>query len=220
MYHRIDQPLPNSSLAVSPVAFSRQMEWLEKRRFRLLSLDEVLDCGGRIPLLERGVALTFDDGFQDNYQNAFSILTRKGARAALFVVVNWAGTTGHLDWTRIRELSDAGITIGSHSLSHCWLPDIKDDEELKREVVDSKKEIEDKIGRSVDHFSYPVGGVDQRVADAVCEAGYRAAWVAGAKPSSKIRNPFFSLRRVKVSQGDSSMPLFSLKAYGIKGLFQ
>jgi len=220
MYHQINQPDPSTSLVVSPESFARQMDWLERRRFRFLSLNEVVERKGRIPFFERAVALTFDDGFRDNRENAFSLLLKRRRPAALFVVVDWVGQNGFLDWAEIRELSDAGITIGSHSLSHRWLPDISNASELEREVRDSKKFIEDHIGREVPWFCYPVGGVDQRVADGVQKAGYRAAWAAGAKPSHrKGIDPFLCLRRIKVSPSDSNLFRFAIKSYGLKMLF-
>lgn len=220
MYHQIDLPKRDSSLSISPESFRRQIEWLERKSFRFFSLDEVVDRNNQTPLWGRSVALTFDDGFRNNYQNAFSLLIQKRKPAALFVVVDWVGRDGFLGWKEIRELADRGITIGSHSLSHRWLPDVLRDEELEREVVDSKKRIEDQIAGEVRHFSYPVGGIDERVAECVRKAGYRAAWVAGARPSYQSASPSLCLRRIKVGPRDVSLAHFSIKAYGIKSLFQ
>ncbi len=218
MYHQINQPDSRSSLIVSPKSFKDQINWLEERKFQFLSLDEVVERKGRIPLFERAVAFTFDDGFRDNREHALSLLLERGQKAALFVVVNWVGQNGFLDWKEIRELSDAGIAIGSHSLTHRWLPDISDPCELEREVIDSKKQIEDQIGKAVPWFCYPVGGVDQRVLDCVQKAGYRAAWIAGARPTYKAGNKALSYRRIKVSSSDNSLSHFAIKAYGLKGL--
>lgn len=220
MYHRINQPDPTSSLIVSPEAFLRQIDWLEKKAFRFLSLDEVVDRGARASFGERSIALSFDDGFRDNYENAFLVLTRRRKKAALFIVVHWVGREDFLSWREIRELADSGITIGSHSLSHRWLPDISDARELRSEVFDSKKKIEDEIGREAQHFCYPVGGVNERVAEEVKRAGYRAAWVAGGRPSIQIDNHLLSLRRIKVGPSDSSLLRFAIKAWGIKGIFR
>ena len=222
MYHRLDEINPSSSsLTVSPQSFVRQIDCLEKKAFRLLSLDEVIDLKVEIPLTGRAVALTFDDGYRDNYENGFALLIQRRKTAALFVVVNWIGTKDFLTWREIRELSEAGITIGSHSLSHRWLPDIGDEGELKSEIVDSKKRIEDELGKEVRHFSYPIGGINQRVAEIVRRAGYSAGWIAGGQPSSslQIQEPLLSLRRVKISPSDGNLIHFLAKAYGIKSLF-
>lgn len=204
---------------MAPEDFSRQVEWLEGKSFRFLSLDEVIEQKGKVSLWNRTVSLTFDDGFTDNYKNALSLLISKRKPAALFVVTDWVGQEGFLGWGEIRELADSGVTIGSHSLTHRWLPDIQDESLLRREIFESKKIIEEQIGKAVRHFSYPVGGVNPRVAELVQKAGYGAAWVAGARPTEKISTSLFGLRRVKVGPRDTDLIRFSVKAYGLKTLF-
>lgn len=215
MYHRLNRVDPSTSLTISPESFSRQVDWLERKSFQFLSLDEVVKRP-KANLGERVVALTFDDGFRDNYENGFSLLVRRRKSAALFLVVDWIGQKDFVSWSEIRELADSGITMGSHSLSHRWLPNIMDERELDDEILGSKKIIEDRLGREVRHFCYPVGGVDERVAERVKRAGYMAAWVAGAKPSVAISEPLLCLRRIKVGRRDSSIIRFMVKAYGFK----
>ena len=219
MYHRVNQPDPQSSLIVSPLDFGKQIGWLESNRFNFLSLDQIVDCRGVCSVGEPVVAITFDDGFRDNYENAFSLLSQRRRPAALFVIVDWVGRKDFLTWPEIRELADYGVTIGSHSLSHRWLPDIQNDRELEAEITESKKRIEDAIGREVRHFSYPVGGTDNRVKEFVKKAGYRSAWIAGGKVRNLTGDPLFSLRRTKVGCSDGNLFRFSFKAWGIKGYF-
>lgn len=215
MYHQL-QESRTTSLAISPQDFLRQIQWLEKNSFRFASLDEVVDCRGVVPCYESRIAITFDDGFRDNYEKALPPLIEKNKPATIFVVVDWVGKKDFMNWDEIREVSKAGVTIGCHSLTHRWLPDVKDATKLENEISDSKKAIEDKIGREVRYFSYPVGGVDERVAEEVRKAGYRAAWVAGARPTVKIRDCRYSLRRIKVTPSDASLVRFAIKAYGLK----
>ena len=216
MYHRINRSEPASGLSVPPEVFLRQLEWHERKSFRFLSLDEVVERQGKSPFWNRTVSLTFDDGFTDNYKNAFSILISKKKPAALFVVTDWVGQEGFLGWREIRELAEGGITIGSHSVTHRWLPDIQDESALRREIFESKKIIEDQIGKEVRHFSYPVGGVNSRVADLVQKAGYDSAWVAGARPLLQAGGFPMLLRRIKVTPKDGWMVRFAIKAYGLK----
>lgn len=220
MYHCVNSFKSKDSLVVSPESFTKQMDWLEKKSFRFLSLDEVVDSEGKTPLWDPSVAITFDDGFRDNYEKAFPALIRRKKNAALFVVVNWVGQNGFVGWKEIKELAKEGITIGSHSLTHRWLTRIADEKELEGEITDSKKKIEDQIGREVRHFSYPVGVVDERVAEKVKKAGYRAAWVAGTRPAAPVSDSFYCFQRVKVSPSDAMLLRFAVKAYGLKGLFQ
>ncbi len=216
MYHRVNRN-QDSSLTVSPETFAKQIHWLRQTRFKFLSLDQASDLSKTF-IWDRSVSLTFDDGFLDNYENAFPLLIQHKIPAALFVVVNWVGQKDYVTWDQIRELNQSGISIGSHSLTHRWLPDIKDDVELQSEIADSKKKIEDETGREVRYFSYPVGGVDERVMKKVRDAGYRNAWVAGARPSIGLTDPDYCLRRFKVTPSDSSLSHFSVKAYGLKSL--
>lgn len=218
MYHHIHPPDADSSLVISPGDFERQIEWLERSHFRFLSLDEAIDLEAKIPIFERAVSLTFDDGFRDNYEKAFPLLIEKKQPAALFVVVNWVGKKDFLTWKEIREISERGMTIGSHSLSHRWLPQVLSDDELTQEVSESKRRIEQEIGTAVHHFCYPVGGVDERVCNAVLKAGYRSAWVAGARPCFS-GGGLLALRRTKISPSDGYLLRFAAKSFGLKGLF-
>lgn len=219
MYHRVHYSDQKSSLTISPECFKKQIDFLQTKNFRFLSLEEVVAQKATAPLTSRCVTLSFDDGFLDNYEKAFSILLERKLKAALFVVVNWVGQKDFMNWDQIRELSRNGIEIGSHTLTHRWLPDITDSKELESELVDSKKRIEDEIQKEIPWFSYPVGGIDERVVEGVKKAGYRAAWVAGARPTASIKDPFFCLRRVKITPSDATSIRFGIKAYGIKGLF-
>lgn len=216
MYHRVNRS-QDSSLTVSPETFAKQIHWLRQTGFKFLSLDQTSDLSKTF-IWDRSVSLTFDDGFLDNYQNAFPLLIQYKIPAALFVVVNWVGQKDYVTWDQIRELNQSGISIGSHSLTHRWLPDIKDDVELQSEIVDSKKRIEDETSREVRYFSYPVGGVDERVMKKVRDSGYRSAWVAGARPSVRLNDPRFCLRRFKISPSDSALYRFGAKAYGLRTL--
>lgn len=221
MYHRVNVLDPGSSLTVSPENFSAQIEWLTRRNYRFLSLDGVLRNRMKASWADACVALSFDDGFRDNFE-PLSLLIEASRPAALFVVVDWVGSKDFLTWKEIRELSSHGITIGSHSLTHRWLPRIENDRELEREVRESKEKIEQAIGSEVRHFSYPVGGVDDRVAGFVEKAGYEAGWVAGAKlrpPLRRASTPF-ALPRIKVGPSDANLFRFSFKANGMKGLWK
>jgi peptidoglycan/xylan/chitin deacetylase (PgdA/CDA1 family) len=74
-----------------------------------------------------------------------------------------------LSWEQIVELSaDALCTIGAHTVSHASLPALSEDE-IRKELLEGKKEIEDRIEKPVKHFSYPFGNMDDRVMGLVME---------------------------------------------------
>ncbi len=132
---------------------------------------------------EKDIGLTFDDGWQSFYTIAYPILKEFGFSATLFVIPGYMGKMSswdyakrnHLRWNEIQALTDEGIEIASHSVNHVDLRGLND-RQLEHEVADSKKEIEDKIGRPVKYFSYPYGRYNQRVIEAVKRAGYEKAY--------------------------------------------
>lgn len=183
------------------------------------------DMAGREPRQRSMIGMTMDDGYMDNYEIAAPVLNRFGFTATVFIVGSYVGKTNEwmerngfqsrrlMGWEEIRSLAMMGFEIGSHTLSH---PDLRhiSDRDLAREVGDSKKMIEDKIGRAVDSFSYPHGLMDARVKDAVARAGYRFACTtnSGFNRPGKDR---LVLRRMEV-YGTDSLARFKRKlAFGV-----
>ncbi len=110
---------------------------------------------------EKPVVLTFDDGYQDFYTDAFPLLNRFGYSATVFLPTAYIGDAGRpfkglecLTWGQVRELHQAGVEFGSHTVTHPKLHTMGA-EELTREVRCSKERIEDELGCQVKSFSYP-----------------------------------------------------------------
>lgn len=159
----------NPAYCVTADAFRRQVEHLASGGFRSLSLDELLD-GDSGP---KGVVITFDDGWDNNHSTAWPILTELGLTATIFVVSGFMGQPGYMTWEQVRELADAGISIQSHTVSHRPLG-LLTDGEIRAELEDSKRAIEDRIGRAVNHISIPQGVFDRRVIEMAAQVGYRS----------------------------------------------
>ncbi|MBV9080968.1 MAG: polysaccharide deacetylase family protein, partial [Elusimicrobia bacterium] len=140
------------------------------------------------PLPAKPVLITFDDGYQNNYTEAFPILRDFGFRATLYVVVQTVGWDNKwhnpasetripmVSWAQLKEMKDAGWEIGSHTMNH---PNLEKTElkEVKREVEKSRAVIAEFLGETPDSFAYPYGaGADTpAIVQAVREAGYRSA---------------------------------------------
>jgi peptidoglycan/xylan/chitin deacetylase (PgdA/CDA1 family) len=127
------------------------------------------------------VALTFDDGFDDFYEQALPVLSEYRFTATVFVVSGYCGRTNDwpgqareaggralMSWSRIAELRRAGIELGAHTVNHPRLPALGW-ETARREVLDSKKEIEDRIGAPVKSFAYPYGAESPRLRELVAQ---------------------------------------------------
>ncbi len=185
----------NPAYCVTADTFRGQMEHLASGGFRSLSLDDLL-AGVAGP---KGVVITFDDGWDNNHSAAWPILAELGLTATIFVVSGFMGQPGYMTWEQVRELADAGISIQSHTVSHRPLGLLADGE-IRAELEDSKRAIEDRIGRAVQHISMPQGVFDRRVIAMAAHAGYRS--VSTSEPGVRHRggNPAV-LGRINVSGG-------------------
>jgi peptidoglycan/xylan/chitin deacetylase (PgdA/CDA1 family) len=215
MYHSIDYNDKMTKLSVSPEGFQRQMEFLYKHKYNVVTLDKItsyLEKKERIP--PKTVAITFDDGYDNNYKYAYPVLKKYNLPAAIFVIVNKVDTPGYLTWAQIKEMSDSGIiSIGSHTMAHLWLPDVAPDV-LESEVKKSKKVLEEKIGGNVKYFCYPIGAHDRKVEDAVRDAGYSCA-VATNPGKHQPNNDIYAIKRIKISRTSDNLFVFWFETSGI-----
>lgn len=210
MYHSVgdcsDDPY---RITVTPDRLDRQLSWLRRRGLRGVSVSELLAAPSRTGL----VGLTFDDGYADFLDHALPVLTRHDCGATLFVLPGRLG--GDNAWDPlgprkplltadgIRRAAAAGIEIGSHGLTHVDLTKAQDIP-LHSEVADSRKLLEELTDSPVTGFCYPYGTLDQRVVDAVREAGY--TYACAIDPGG-INSPL-ALPRVHIGQNDTAVRLF------------
>lgn len=180
VYHSIAPHHPGQApdqrlLDVDPATFEAQMRYLADGKYHVISLGDLVSAlGGKVALPARSVVITFDDGWGGQYTHAFPILRQFGFTATFFIFPASIGRDDlHMTWDQVREIKAAGMTIGSHSKTHPLLT--KPTVSLPDELEGSRREIEQHIGVSPDLFAYPFGAWDARVADAVRQAGYRAA---------------------------------------------
>lgn len=190
-YHKIDEPTADIKLRgafTSPKNFARQMIYLKKHGFKFHTASELIDYyRERHAFPPKSVALTFDDGWKDNYTNAFPILRDLQIKATIFLVPSCIGqkTTQvvadgeaereHLTRENVAEMSDYGIEFGSHTLNHKLLHRISD-EEAELEVRESKNEIENLTQKACRVLAYPAGFYTKTAQQAVKNAGYIAAF--------------------------------------------
>jgi peptidoglycan/xylan/chitin deacetylase (PgdA/CDA1 family) len=200
MYHSIDDQENVTKLSVSPETFELQMAFLHKHKYNVVSLDKVisyLEKKEKIPA--RTVAITFDDGFYNNYKYAYPVLKKYNFPATLFMITSKIGQDGWCGWKELKEMSDSGlITIGSHTVNHKWLPTMGT-EQLKRELADSKAALENGLGKKVDYLCYPIGAHDDRVERLTKEAGYKAA-VATNPGRISPEEDVYAIKRIKISR--------------------
>jgi peptidoglycan/xylan/chitin deacetylase (PgdA/CDA1 family) len=164
MYHYISEPPSGADkyrvdLSVAPDDFAAQMAYLTENGFETVDLyDLSLAITGKRELPEKPVIITLDDGYVDNYQNAFSILQEYGLDATFFVVTQFIdeGRDDYLTWDMIEEMAAAGMRIEPHSKTH---PDLSEAERdyVIFEALGSQETIAAHIGYTPRYFCYPGG---------------------------------------------------------------
>lgn len=154
------------------------------------------------------VVITFDDGCETDLLLAAPLLEEAGCGATFYVVTGFLGQRGYMTVRQVRELSERGFEIGSHSHTHSYLTDLGD-RQLRAEIRDSKERLEEMTGKRVEHFSCPGGRWDERVAEVAREAGYRSVSTSRPGINSRASDPF-ALRRVAVMRGTSGAELVRL----------
>jgi peptidoglycan/xylan/chitin deacetylase (PgdA/CDA1 family) len=176
-YHQINDE-DFDCMTVSTENFDRQMRYLSENGYHAITPDELADwLENGTPLPAKPVVITLDDGYLDNYENAFPILKKYDMKATIFIISDFVGTyPNYLTWDTIDEMQDSGlIDFESHTLSHKELNKI-DEDELYHQLNDSKHALEWRLHKKIDILAYPCGSDDQAVLDMTKEAGYRAAF--------------------------------------------
>lgn len=174
-YHSVGSGSP---LAQPVAAFTAQVRYLA-RWFRVVRLSEFLDAadaGGNL------AAVTFDDGYADNAGPVRDILERWGIPGTFFVVTGYLGrelpTSGGpfrlMTAADVKSLAAAGHEVGAHTVTHPSLPALPA-EEVRYEVAESKRFLEELLGQAVTSFAYPKGAWNGEIRRAVEAAGYRQA---------------------------------------------
>jgi peptidoglycan/xylan/chitin deacetylase (PgdA/CDA1 family) len=133
--------------------------------------------------------LSFDDGHVSSHDVIFPLLAERGWPGTFFVVASWVGTRNALTWAQLRTMADAGMEIGSHSLTHPFLHELSA-AEIRREFGDSKRMLEDGLGRAVEIASLPRGSAAPGTAAIVAELGYRAFCTSAPGLVSRATDPY------------------------------
>jgi peptidoglycan/xylan/chitin deacetylase (PgdA/CDA1 family) len=229
MYHSIsDHASPKfRQFTVSPALFAEQMAYLQQHAYTPITVTQFVNALSRgdavnSSLPERPVILTFDDGFADFFTEAFPVLRKYGFPATLYVATafidgtsRWLRREGEtsrpmLTWDQLAEISASGIECGAHSHCHPQL-DTLAPSQSRLEIVQSKRLLEDHLGKTISSFAYPFGYYTATTRQQVQEAGYTSACTVKHEMSSETSDPF-ALGRLAVGAVTSVDALSTLLA--------
>ncbi len=203
-YHQVNDR-DHNALTVSTKDFDAQMKFLSEEGYHSLSLPELLDIwekDGELP--EKPVVITFDDGYLDNYEDAFPILQKYRMKATIFPVTDYLGHfPNYLTWDQAKEMQDSGlIQFGSHTMSHSNLTEIKSRTEIRHQLYDSSLAVQWFLKQTPAVLAYPCGAYTQETAELAENAGYRAAVTVNYGWASPNESRF-ALSRVPIFGGNN-----------------
>ena len=252
MYHRVNDNLPLSDLNVPVAKFREQMEYL-KKNCEVVSIDNllfgapVLQCPSTPEeTIKRGnrgtsvqgnlkqnlkVIITFDDGYRDNYTNAYPILKELGLPATIFLITGMIGTDQKrprykdmptpdmLNWEEVLEMAPNNITFGTHTVSHpnlAQLSYVEQKKEIEEGIValgsnvpmfQSSKLEDSSVGRETldvrrEVFCYPYGYYNQDTLKVLKDLGVKIAFTVDPGINNEKIN-LLELRRTEISGVDS-----------------
>jgi len=183
-YHRITDDFDWGITRQKVGQFEKGIKFLRDQGYQSVSLEEAFKPA---KTCDRKVVITFDDGYEDVYLNAFPVLQKYEFTAFVFVITGFVGKynswdynpgrrrTRHLDWKQIREMSEFGFGLGSHTVNHPDLTRI-DRRFVGYELGKSKEILERKLGKEVNFLSYPFGRYDRFAQEEAQRVGYKRAY--------------------------------------------
>ena len=222
MYHYLSQPPVGANairrdLSVSPADFETHLAYLRQSGYETIALNDLAYAlSQEAPLPEKPIVITFDDGYRDNYENAFPLLRKYSYKATFFIFTQPIDTynVDYLTWEMVTEMHQAGMEFGSHSYRH---PDLRnrDVDFLVYEILGSKEAIEERIREPVRFFAYPSGLYDGLTIEVLDSANFWGAVTTqwGANQSFGQR---FEMPRVRIRGNDRAEDL----AYKLESLLE
>ena len=201
-YHKVADE--HMSLSVTLDDFRQHMAWLKEYGYTSITPDELyafVTEGAELP--EKPVLITFDDGYKDNYTNAYPIMKEYGFKGTIFIVTSFIGKyDNYLTWEQAKELLDNGFSIESHTYTHRSMTETSD-EEISQELSKSREEIQEKLGIEADFMAYPTGTYNLHIAELVKSAGYKGAFTIKYDNVSRDSN-VYALERVPIFHTEST----------------
>jgi peptidoglycan/xylan/chitin deacetylase (PgdA/CDA1 family) len=209
VYHTISAPVEplEADADISPAKFERHLQWLSRWR-QVVSLEDTLDA----PTGRNLVAITFDDGYQDNLTVALPLLEKFQLPMTIFVTAGFLGRDTYLSESELRELSQHPlVTVGAHGLWHRHFNRLTRSD-ARFELTESRRLLSSITGKPVDLLAWPFGECNEKLEQLSADCGYRASWSVW-----KGTNSAHSRWRVPLGRNDH-LARFVIKSSGAYAL--
>lgn len=209
MYHSISSTQRND-LCVSPKQFEKQLRTLIKGGFTPITASELAKAyekGTQLP--DHPFIITFDDGYVDNYTNAFPILKKYKAKATIFVITSTINRGSYLSWKQLKEMENSGlIDVQSHTVNHLNLSDLTP-KQIKKELFHSRTILEKNLNKPIEAFCYPSGNYNKKILTYMKEAGYKMAFTTKPGLANYAKQGPYELHRIRVFPYQSFTPILN-----------
>ncbi len=209
VYHVLNPRVP-SSMTITPERFESQIKWLKDNGYTVIPLKQLVSYlqGKSSVLPAKPIVITADDGWESDYTYMYPIARKYHVPITLFI---YPGTISQgknaLTWEQLKELSKTGLfDIQDHTFTH---PNFKQDKKhmsqsaydkfVHRELVNSKKVLEDKLGTKIDYLAWPFGIYNNYLEQQAAKAGYTMAFTIDYRNASRIYRPMAQPRYMIVN---------------------
>lgn len=210
MYHRFgESKYPSTNITLEQ--FEAHIQELQSGPYRVLPLPEIIKALRQgSPLPDRTVGLSIDDAFLSVYTEAWPRLKKSGLPFTVFIATGVVDrkVRGYMNWDQIREMASAGVTIGSHTVSHLHMPDANQSK-IQEEIEHSNSRFEKELGLEPEIFAFPYGESSLAVQGGVKENGFLAAFGQHSGVIGGQRN-FFDLPRFAMNENYANLSRFKL----------
>ncbi len=215
VYHFLNPTIP-SSMTITPDRFESQIKWLKDNGYTVIPLKQLVSYlqGNNVVLPAKPIVITADDGWESDYTYMYPIARKYNIPITLFIYPGTISEGKHaLTWDQLKELMKSGLfDVQDHTFSH---PNFKQEKKhmssdayerfVHRELFDSKKVLEEKLGIKVDFIAWPFGIYDSYLEQQAAKAGYTMAFSIDFRHSSRIYRPTAQPRYMIVDSENMAM---------------
>jgi peptidoglycan/xylan/chitin deacetylase (PgdA/CDA1 family) len=195
LYHDIPiHSTPNERYSVAAARFDEQMKLLRDYGYSTITIQQLVNHikkGHVLPA--RPIVISFDDGYQNIFDNAFPIMERYGFTGTVYIVANRLRSDGFLDQGQLKEMVASGWEVGSHGMTHTELTQNHD--LVRTEILQSRLDLNGALGIEVFSFAYPFGLSDWYITSKVFDYGYSSAVGVGTLSQHSLGTIYNMSRR-------------------------
>ncbi|MBB6621996.1 polysaccharide deacetylase family protein [Clostridium gasigenes] len=198
MYHSISDSDSKNNLLIPVAQFTEEMSWLKKEGFTPMLMGEVISAlkSGKVP--KRPVAITFDDGYADNYTAGYKALIDNNMKATFFIITDTTDVdSSYMSSVMLKEMASKGMGIENHTSKHMELNKLSRADKVNI-IKAGKDSLKAKCGVDSKYLCYPVGRYDDETIQVAKELGLEGA-VTTEGGLANIKNGEFALKRIRMS---------------------